>query len=957
MEERECSSHQHRHTVSILLGLSGLVSQQLWAVEESHALLEVYPGVLESHASSHGHASQPSHLWLQLAKAYAHTGHAKRDVPEVAVHIGLLRQGYAQANKFPFVEEMRRVKETEEAVCYSPDVSKFTGDVEITYWSHDAVGRLLDLYLHHQATASSSATVVRRADVLPRVTNDLQADGYRYTRDQVREQFHALLTQYNARNIKPWMPLPAGRQTHNPVATPYLHRLQQVLELRRSLSLSWTTGVKPLSEAEQRVVLGVARDKAEEEVGEGVCVGPGEEQRVVARLVEAIVTHIRTQRLIQPVPRTRQVRLHLADMLRNFEGEEEREESDSDARRLHYLLSQSGLLSAVCDVPLEATTYNYNNSKTGLMKKRKQWAVRKYGSQQHGASKVTKRETYSDEDANVDSPTDDNEGWVSYEEEEEVEKQREDPKTRTNSTNQQRSSTTRQTITSNSITQQTTSDIASEYLTLALGHQKREVEQEAGEACGGEGKGKADVGEGRSCEAGDGKGSSGAGVGEVSVMEAGGREGKSEAGAGKPRRWIVGDRNMGQTGNDRVTIQKGPQSCSVSNVRTVTEKKKASGSSQRDSGPVYRQQASNSEDQREENIYTKLFSEVHNIVPKTCTKEPKGNLNTFICNNDTSSLYLYLPPDLNLCIPNSSIVRRKNSVTHLRRKHPGRRRSSNISATESEEDARSGNEYVSLEEDEQQRMGKRKRRRRSESQKSNPETKVIQTRSGRRTRFTFFSRTLIDDDAEEKNSSQVDTQRSQKMDSEITVKPPSTPRRKRGRPRKVKDRDDKDCVVLRCKVVEDAEEPIVLQYVDASEEVEKGKERRRQSNGGLVCSGGRGREEEVCGESGRRKEGRTSGNSIDPLACSGEGRREEEEKLCEESGRRRESKGRGRRKEGCTGDYYDPLVAFIQEQEARSRKREENLMLVMKQQQALRNTILTEMLNVLHGIKTKIERS
>ena len=46
---------------------------------------------------------------------------------QIAVHVGLLRQGYAQNNKFPFIEEMRKVKETEEAVCYSPDVSKYTG--------------------------------------------------------------------------------------------------------------------------------------------------------------------------------------------------------------------------------------------------------------------------------------------------------------------------------------------------------------------------------------------------------------------------------------------------------------------------------------------------------------------------------------------------------------------------------------------------------------------------------------------------------------------------------------------------------------------------------------------------------------------------------------------------------------------------------------------------------------
>lgn len=65
----------------------------------------------------------------------------------------------------------------------------------------------------------------------------------RYTNKEVREQFHALLTQYNTRNTKPWMPPPAGRHTHNPMAAPYLDQLHQVLELRRKLSLSWTTGM------------------------------------------------------------------------------------------------------------------------------------------------------------------------------------------------------------------------------------------------------------------------------------------------------------------------------------------------------------------------------------------------------------------------------------------------------------------------------------------------------------------------------------------------------------------------------------------------------------------------------------------------------------------------------------------------------------------------------------------
>lgn len=41
-------------------------------------------------------------------------------------------------------------------------------------------------------------------------------------------------------------------------------------------------------------------------------------------------------------------------MLRNFDEKEEEveKEADRDVRHLHYLLSQSGLLAAVCDVPL-----------------------------------------------------------------------------------------------------------------------------------------------------------------------------------------------------------------------------------------------------------------------------------------------------------------------------------------------------------------------------------------------------------------------------------------------------------------------------------------------------------------------------------------------------------------------------------------------------------------------------
>ncbi|KAK7084559.1 hypothetical protein SK128_022709 [Halocaridina rubra] len=150
-------------------------SQQLWSSEESRALLLVYPDVLEAHVNQSAN-HQCSDLWLQVAKAYAATGCYKRDVPEVAVHIGLLRLGYSQDNLFPFREEMQKVKDTEEAVCYSPAVSKFIGDAEIVYWSHSATEYLLDFYLEHLGSTSSRP---RKAEVFDRVLADMQTLGFK----------------------------------------------------------------------------------------------------------------------------------------------------------------------------------------------------------------------------------------------------------------------------------------------------------------------------------------------------------------------------------------------------------------------------------------------------------------------------------------------------------------------------------------------------------------------------------------------------------------------------------------------------------------------------------------------------------------------------------------------------------------------------------------------------------
>ncbi|XP_050726620.1 uncharacterized protein LOC127003719 isoform X1 [Eriocheir sinensis] len=325
------------------------VSQQLWCLEESRALLQVYPDVLESHVNqclSH----QPSDLWLQVAKVYSTTGYPKRDIPEIAVHIGLLRQGYAQNNKFPFSEEMKKVKETEEAVCYSPDVSKYTGEVEITYWSHEAVNLLLDLYIKHQSATASHAN---RNEVFVKINESLQNLGYKYSKEEVHDQFKFLLTQYNTRQLKPWMLPPVGRQTHNPVGAPYLEKLQKVLQLRREMSLSWTTGVKPLTPQTQKILLRVVCQKADELL---IKMGTEREKKILlGQIIDGVIGHIRTHKLIDPVPRTRQVRLHIADAMKNFNKATE----NKDIAYLHKLFKDCNVLDLMCNISLEPTSSDY----------------------------------------------------------------------------------------------------------------------------------------------------------------------------------------------------------------------------------------------------------------------------------------------------------------------------------------------------------------------------------------------------------------------------------------------------------------------------------------------------------------------------------------------------------------------------------------------------------------------
>ncbi|CAL4105055.1 unnamed protein product, partial [Meganyctiphanes norvegica] len=303
-------SLEHRMIRKFRLRLQS--SQQSWSTDESHTLLQVYPDVLESHVnqavSNNMSQQQPSDLWLQVAKSYQATGKTRRDVPEIAIHIGLLRQGYIQGNNFPFMNEMRRVKEMEEAVCYSPDVSKFTGDIEVIYWSHDAVHALLDLYIKHQQKTTSG-----RELVFLRITEDLNNDGYMYTKQQVNNQFQLLTGQFKARLLKTRIKPQAGRTPSIPAGAPYENKLHEIYQLREDLCLSWTNNVKALPKHSLKVLLEVSNLKFKEFFSKGL--NDKEIKEQIQQVIQSVRLHIRKNKLLEPIPETRQVRHHLIKSL------------------------------------------------------------------------------------------------------------------------------------------------------------------------------------------------------------------------------------------------------------------------------------------------------------------------------------------------------------------------------------------------------------------------------------------------------------------------------------------------------------------------------------------------------------------------------------------------------------------------------------------------------------------
>ncbi|XP_071526084.1 uncharacterized protein [Panulirus ornatus] len=820
------------------------VSQQLWSSEESRALLHVYPDVLESHVNQNL-SHQVSDLWLQVAKAYAATGYPKRDVPEIAIHMGLLRQGYVQGNVFPFMEEMRRVKETEEAVCYSPDVSKFTGDVEIIYWSHEAVNHLLDLYIKYQASASSSHAC--KDEVFTKITEKMQEFGYGYTKNQVFEQFKTLLTQYNTRKSKTWIASSSGRHSQNPLGAPYWEKLHKVLELRKMMSLSWTTGVKPLTIEAQKIVYNVAYQKAEELLVKKMT--DKEQVRLLAEIIEGVRVHIRTNKLLDPVPRTRQVRLHLTNSLKNFD---ENSEDNQDIKQLHSLLADSDMLKLLSDVTLEPTNYDskVRNPKT---RKRHLYTTKK-GLGIHGKQEGNARNSEAEFASNTYL------SWISEEEPSDFLK----------------------------CQGKESRDVAAEYLTFALCCLKSDLDKETvgntnyiKENNENHEPHKKDA---VSCCVKDYGFPQGVDVVEQRTSED--RFGNVNAVTSQlcdihstpllPKQRKIINKKMLQSTEDLPQESINSNSDSTQDVPSSSCKQNLSGFSLNEST---------------DDIYEKLFGEVHNLVPKSYSLQGKGAFYTFSGISD-SDLILHLPKELTLYDHGNIFNKKlseKNQFDVQRKKDANYMKDSFSDFSESDTGNASECEFGNSEEDSQFHDSGIQNR-------SDPETKIIQTRSGRKTRFTFFSKTLnndSDDDIteEEKCSSNSQklspTQKRLKLESEPVMQI-TAPKRKRGRPRKNREPE----TVLNYKVLRDGSAVI-----------------QRDSPENMTSS-----QDELGGKVSK----------VD--------------KNLE-----------------CITNPRDCVLSYLEEHQTERVKKEEELINILKAQQAEQANVLTKMLDIFQDLKSKLK--
>lgn len=179
-----------------------------------------------------------------------------------------------------------------------------------------------------------------------------------------------------------------------------------------------------------------------------------------------------------------------------------------------------------------------------------------------------------------------------------------------------------------------------------------------------------------------------------------------------------------------------------------------------------------------DDLYGKLFGRICSAFPVHCTKQSNRMLHTISCDSDLN-LSLLLPKELILNV--ESVFPRKQSRKRTDTRLCQEAFVSNTS--DSEPNSVLNDEQLNSEGDELSDSV-------SENGEHNLDAKIIQTRSGRKTRFTCFSQTLIDDfegQLFERNglpNADVNSP-SKKIKLELKSDSSSLPKRKRGRPRKV----------------------------------------------------------------------------------------------------------------------------------------------------------------------------
>ncbi|XP_042208079.1 uncharacterized protein LOC121856548 [Homarus americanus] len=183
-------------------------------------------------------------------------------------------------------------------------------------------------------------------------------------------------------------------------------------------------------------------------------------------------------------------------------------------------------------------------------------------------------------------------------------------------------------------------------------------------------------------------------------------------------------------------------------------------------------------------IYKNLFRETHSTITKSCSKQGKGAFYTF-SERSHSDLVLYLPKDLTLNTNNKVSNRRQCDVQKQKRKRKCHSdKDFSLNSCDSETGTVVNEELLSSETDDYFHHSQK-------NIKDDPETKVIQTRSGRKTRFTFFSKALNDNsDDDFFNESTPNSSENNTPEKRPKLNLPSSesliPHRKRGRPRKKK---------------------------------------------------------------------------------------------------------------------------------------------------------------------------